>query len=533
MAQLSRHQDGDAQPSPSGAPETGTAGGLLEVERISHAFGSTQALSDVSLQVAPGEIHGLCGQNGAGKSTLVKIISGQLRPDSGVIRFDGREVRFTRPRDAQECGVAVVDQELSVVPALSVEENVLLGDVREGFVARRRRSRPRVRELLARVGLGDLPLQAPVEGLSMAERQLLEIARLLGRDARLLILDEPTASLSRGDSLLVFGALRELAAQGQSVLYVSHRLDEVLDLCHRVTVVRDGRRIADQPVRELDHGALVALIVGEQHALEMSAEAVRATVGEGGSGAAGDIDVAHLHVGERVNDVSLRLRPGEIVALAGQVGSGASEVLRALAGLERDATGQVRVGGRTVRLGSPARAARHGIHFVSNDRKSEGLFLSRSVEHNLLATRLASVGRRGILWRGELRHRAEALVEHVELQAPGLSIPVAELSGGNQQKVFIGRSLGHEASHLLLLDEPTRGVDVRGRADIHNLVRRAAAEGAAVLFASGEPDEVLELADRIVCMQQGEIVSVHPAGEMTEELLLARTTRTREAPHVG
>lgn len=529
--------------TPPGAVDGPSVAPLLAVEDVSRAFGSTQALAAVSLTVARGEIHGLCGQNGAGKSTLVKIISGQLQPDGGRVVFDGREVSFSRPRDAQECGVAIVDQELSVVGALTVEENVLLGDVSEGLVVRRRRSHPRVRTLLERVGLGHLSLGTRVESLSMAERQLLEIARLLGREARLLILDEPTASLSRGDSLVVFGALRELAAQGASVLYVSHRLDEVLDLCHRVTVVRDGRRVADNATRELDHGTLINLIVGEQRALEMSTPEVRAQVKQdgqapaasarGGHAAGGEVVIRRLRVGDRVGEISLRISPGEIVGLAGQVGSGASEVLRALAGLEPDAAGELVVDGRPVQLGSPGRCARHGISFVSNDRKNEGLFLTRSVEHNLLATRLPAIGSRGVIGRGQVRRGAEALVEHLELTTTSLSAPVIDLSGGNQQKVFIGRSLRRDPSHLLLLDEPTRGVDVRGRADIHNLVRRAAAEGTAVLFASGEPDEMLELAHRIVCLQGGEIVSSRPAAEMDQEMLLAETTRTREPSHAG
>jgi ABC-type sugar transport system ATPase subunit len=516
-----------------GAPADEGHHPLLEIDGISRAFGNTQALRDVSLQVAHGEIHGLCGQNGAGKSTLVKIISGQLRPDSGTIRYDGTEVHFARPRDAQRCGVAIVDQELSIVPALSIEENVLLGHAKTPFFLKPRLSRPRVRDLLTRVGLSELVITSPAENLSMAQRQLLEVARLIGRDARLLILDEPTASLSRGDSLVVFSALRELVAQGHSVLYVSHRLDEVLDLCDRVTVIRDGRRVADEPTSQIAHADLVHLIVGAQHALELGRPDVPATPSALSERKEAKIHVANLQVRDRVSGISLQLWPGEIVGLAGQVGSGASEVLRALAGLEPDARGQLTVGSTDVRMGSPARSARNGVSFVSNDRKNEGLFLTRSIEHNLVATRLPTISRAGILRRGNVRRRAEELVEHVALKAPGLSASVADLSGGNQQKVFIGRTLGREASHLLLLDEPTRGVDVRGRADIHNLVRRAANDGTSVLFASGEPDEILQLADRVLCMQGGRIVSEHRAEDMTEELLLAETTRASEAGYVS
>jgi ABC-type sugar transport system ATPase subunit len=505
---------------------------LLEVRDVSKAFGATQALRGVSLTVSPGEIHGLCGRNGAGKSTLVKILTGIEQPDAGIVRFQGEEVRFHRPRDAQAAGIAVIDQELSVVPVLTVEENVRLGAIDTPFMRRRNTSR-RVRALLDRVGLTNLSPSSPVEHLSMAERQLVEIARLLDRDASLLLLDEPTASLSLEDSLIVFDALRKLASEGTGVLYVSHRLGEVLDLCSQVTVLRDGAVVADKPTAALDHDSLVNLIVGEfeQDRFESGRrELDRAEGRDSASHASGTaVTIEHVAVPSKVVAFSLSILPGQVVALAGQVGSGTREVLRALAGLEPDARVAVTYSGRPLRVRRPSDALAAGIFYISNDRKNEGLFLSRSVEQNLLATRLKTLSKLGYVAPRVRRKVGRELASQVAVDPGMLSRPVAALSGGNQQKVFIGRCLDRRPTRLLLLDEPTRGVDAAGRESIHGLIRRASAQDAAVLFTSGEPDEVLELADVVVSFQHGTVVSIRSRSEVTEDRLLADTTQSRVA----
>ncbi|MDW5593442.1 sugar ABC transporter ATP-binding protein [Conexibacter stalactiti] len=515
-------QAGSASSVEEGAP----AVPLVEVRSASKAYGPTVALREVSLSVGAGEIHGLCGQNGAGKSTLVKVLAGLVQLDSGTVLLDGRPIELSRPLDAQHHGIALVDQELSVVPALTVEENILLGGAGRPFVRRRAADRARARELLERVGLSQLSPDARVESLSMAQRQLVEIARLLGREARLLILDEPTASLSRADSLVVFAALRELAARGHSVLYVSHRLDEVLDLCDRVTVVRDGARVADESATALEPARLIELIMGDLHRHERAANAARSAPD------ASDAVELVVRVAQppRIGGVALRIRAGSIVGLAGQVGSGTSELLRALAGLEPGGTASIELpGGRVARPTSSRAAQAAGIDFVSNDRKGEGLFLERSVGENLVATRLDRISRAGIVGRRALREVAGRLSERVHVKTRGLDAGVLELSGGNQQKVFIGRCLERGSDRILLLDEPTRGVDVHGRAEIHDLVREAAGNGTTVIFASGEPDEVLDLADVVVCLHGGDVVAVRRAEEMTASDLLAETTRGRAA----
>jgi ABC-type sugar transport system ATPase subunit len=504
---------------------------MLEVAGVSKAFGATLALRGVSLTVRPGEIHGLCGRNGAGKSTLVKILSGLERPDGGTIRFFGEEVRFHRPRDAQASGIAVVDQELSVVPALTVEENIRLGALDEPFVKRARASRRRVKALLERLGLHGLSPTTLVEDLSMAERQLVEIARLLDRDARLLILDEPTASLSHKDSLAVMRSLRQISDQQTCILYVSHRLSEVLDLCSTITVLRDGEVVGDHRA-DLDHESLVRLIVGEEEGAATSrlTGAVAAVAAEDRSASRhppnnAAVSIERVSVPSRVDDFSLALSPGEVVALAGQVGSGTSEILRALAGLDPSAQVKVKYAGKPLRLRNAVDARAAGVFFISNDRKGEGLFLNRSVEQNLLATRLYSQSRLGIVSSGALHRAARALAERAAVSEHVLRTTVSTLSGGNQQKVFIGRCLDRVPTRLLLLDEPTRGVDVRGRETIHDLIRGASKQGAAVLFASSEPEEILELADVVVSLQNGRVMSIRRSAELNAESLLSETTR--------
>jgi ABC-type sugar transport system ATPase subunit len=495
---------------------------LLECVDIRKSYGATQALKGVNFTVRAGEVHGLCGQNGAGKSTLVKIVTGLIKPDSGKIKLAGNEVVLRSPSDAQANGIAVVDQELSVIPALTVAENIMLGSRENPFWQRKRATHERVQSMLDRLGLRDVSPESRVETLPIATRQLIEIARLLERNAKVLVLDEPTASLSRADSLVVFTALRELASHGHGIIYVSHRLDEILDLCTTITVIRDGSRVGYHRIADVDHGSLVRMIVGEDGTLALRESEIPPV------SLLGDVEdaaqVNNVSMPDRLNGISFSVRQGEVLALAGQVGSGSTEVLRALAGLEPTAETDVRVAGAAVRLGSPAEAMAVGLHFVSNDRKGEGLFLTRSVATNLIATRLPSLSRLGVVSIRRARETAAHLYRKVQVRGGKLNTDVAELSGGNQQKVFIGRCLDRQPCRLLLLDEPTRGVDVGGRAEIHKLIREACAGGASAIFASGDPSEVLTLADRVITLNAGQIVGAHPAGELTESQLLAEMT---------
>jgi ABC-type sugar transport system ATPase subunit len=495
---------------------------LLEVVEVSKSYGPVRAIQDLSLDVRVGEVHAICGHNGAGKSTLVRTLVGLVRPDAGVIRLDGVELAPRNPQDAQAHGVALVNQELSLVPELSVEDNVFLGGIDVPLLYRRRRLSEQARRVLDELGLRHVSLGTAVETLSIGERQLVEIARLLVRDARLLILDEPTATLSKPEIERVFKATRDLVRQGRSVIFVSHRLDEVFELCDRVTVLRDGRRVGTHDVHELDRRSLIAHMLGEMEGARTEAEIERALPGS----AAEVVRIDRLRA-PGVEDVSLTLESGIITGLAGQVGSGTSTVLRALGGLVPDASGTIEVRGRKVLLNTPQRAVQAGVLYVPNDRQREGLFLGQSVERNLTAIRLRRLSRAGVLmWRG-VRRSARELATLAGVSLDRLGSPAASLSGGNQQKVLLGRVLQREGTSLLALDEPTRGVDVGGRAEIHRLVREAARSGTAVIFSSTELDEVLDLADVVVTLFAGRVVSIVPRAEATAPRILADMTTSQ------
>ncbi|WP_326626986.1 sugar ABC transporter ATP-binding protein [Nonomuraea fuscirosea] len=492
------------------------SGPLLRVEGLAHAFNGVPAVRAVSFTVGAGEIHGLCGHNGAGKSTVVKMLSGQLVPDRGRIVIGGETVELRGRQAAQRAGVALVDQELSVVPALTVLDNMLLGDIGVPFVNRRRAAAARCRRILDDLGLERIDPDQPLSALGIGERQLVEIAKALGQNARLVILDEPTATLSDAESRHVFAAIRRVAATGCSVVFVSHRLAEVLDLCDVVTVLRDGRDVATGPAAGLTVDELITRMLGETSHRPSAAR-----------GPAQDpahaLRIENLRVPGRLGGFTLTAPAGRVHALAGQLGSGASDVLRALAGLHPGATGTAELRGRPVPLRDPVRAARGGVAFVSGDRKSEGLFLGKPTAWNLVATRLPALGRAGVLRPGHERRAARALAERSGLPRERLDDPVGTLSGGNQQKVFVGRCLENADVLALLLDEPTRGVDVGGRAAIHRLLRQAADSGLVVIFASTELEELLELGDVIVTMRDGRMVGRYE-GDVDGALLMRDMT---------
>ncbi|WP_203989215.1 sugar ABC transporter ATP-binding protein [Virgisporangium aurantiacum] len=476
---------------------------LVRAEGLTKSFGSTRAVRRASFSIARGEIHALCGHNGAGKSTVVKMLSGQETPDSGAIRIGGEVLDLRSRQVAQGNGIALVDQELSVVPSLTVAENLMLGDVRTRWITRRRAAGKRFRTLLDSVGLGHVDLDRPLSDLSIGERQLIEIARALGQDARLVILDEPTATLSDVESDYVYAAVRTVVTTGCAILFVSHRLGEVLDLCDNVTVMRDGEVVATTPVADLTIDSLIVQMLGE-----LPHRPDKRTKDDTGDGAEA-LAVSGLSVPGRVDDFGIVLRAGQVCAVAGQLGSGASDVLRAIAGLVPSATAGITVDGVAVGPGRPRAAIRAGIAFVSNDRKSEGLFLDKPTSWNLLATRLPHVTRLGVVNRRVWSATLARLVELCGLEAARADHAVRSLSGGNQQKVFVGRGLGRDDVRVLLLDDPTRGVDIGGRAAIHALLRAAADRGVAVLFTSTDLEELLDLADVVVTMHKGVAVQRH------------------------
>lgn len=497
---------------------------LLEAQAITKRFGGQTALDEVSLGVRAGEVLAVAGENGAGKSTLMAILAGALAPDAGRILWDGREVRFSRVADARREGIGMVHQEPQLVRCLSVAENLYLGALpsARGFV-NHAELRRRAETALATVGL-DLSPERLVETLGAGASQLVAIARTLTAGARLVILDEPTSALSPDETGRLFNVLRRLRSQGVSLVYISHRLEELRALADRVAVLRDGRLVLADDVSNVTTDALVRAMSGgvgrERAHRKVEASVVRPPL----------LRVAHLGRRGRLRDVSFEVRAGECVGLAGIVGAGRSRLLRTIFGAEPTDAGHVsvHVGDRERKVRSIADAVEAGIGLVPEDRRHQGLVMDASVAENIaLATPAGSV-RRGFLVRPAIRSAAERAIARLRIKARGPQTPVRWLSGGNQQKVVLARWLRPE-TRVLLLDEPTRGVDVRAKGEIHGHLRELAAEGRALLVASSEIPELLEICDRILVMRAGSIAGELTRAQASAERILALATGARAA----
>ena len=500
---------------------------ILALEHVSMAFGAVRALRDVSLDLRGGEIHALAGENGAGKSTLVKILAGVHRPDEGSVLLDGRPREFRGPGDAQQAGVAVIYQEPTLFPDLSVAENIFMGRQPRAGLGRidRRALRTATGALFERLGV-TLDPDRPARGLSIADQQIVEIAKALSRDARVLIMDEPTAALSGNEVARLFTVARTLREQGCALLFISHRLEEIFELCTRVTTLRDGRLIATEDLEGLTPDHLVQRMVGRE--LDTLYPKQDTTPGEP------VLEVARLTREGVFTDVSFDVRAGEIVALAGLVGAGRSEVARAVFGVDRYDAGTVTVGGRRLPGGSPTAAMSAGIALVPEDRRQQGLVMDGSIERNVGLTTLRTLRRwpiGPIVSHKAERDRAADWAIRLRLKYARLSDTVGVLSGGNQQKVVLAKWLSTEPS-VLIVDEPTRGIDVGTKAEVHRLLSELAREGLAVLMISSDLPEVLGMADRVLVMHEGRLAAEIPRAEATEETVMAAATgRIRqEAP---
>ena len=489
---------------------------ILAVDGVTKRFGPNEVLKNVSLSLGAQEIRAICGENGAGKSTLVKIITGVHAADGGTVLVDGTPTEITDPQHAQELGIALVAQELSLAPALSVFDNIWLGNREVPLFHRRKELRERARAALEKVGLEELPLEAPVSRLSIGRRQLVELARMLTRDARVFILDEPTATLSDVEIERIFAALRALKDEGKSVIYITHRLGEVFQICDSVSVLRNGVLVGTRRTAEIDRAQLMEMMLGRS--LREMYPRYDSRPGQP------MLEVRDLWVPPVVQNFNLTAQRGMVICLAGQVGSGATEVLRALAGLAFDSTGEVGIAGQPVQLRSVMRAQRAKMQFISEDRAGEGVFLRLNVGQNLVATRLGDHSRLGILARRGLRATAAKLAVAVGVDRARLRSQADELSGGNQQKVAFGRVIGGDEPGVLLMNEPTRGVDVGARADIYRLIRQFCDRGYCLVMASSDIEEVLGMADVIVSMYRGRQVATYQRGEADLHRVLADIT---------
>ncbi len=498
---------------------------LIEARHIWKRFGGVQAVADVSIDIARGSVHGLVGENGAGKSTLSKIVGGVHAPDEGELLVDGQAVRFHSPRDALALGIATIAQEIALVPARTVLDNVFLGiESAQLGVVRRGDLVRRFEALHNRTGFG-LDANARVADLRTAEQQKVEILRAIARDARLILMDEPTATLTVDESERLLDIIRRLAAEGTSVVLVSHHLEEVLAVAETVTVMRDGRLVRTGPASEETPHSLVTAMVGRE--LDLTFPPKQPPSPEA------PIILELRNVGRAgiVEDISFSVRRGEIVGLAGLVGSGRTEVARAIFGADPVDAGEIYVEGRRMPARGPRGASAQGVVMVPESRKDQGLFMIRPIRENLTISTLGKVATLGVVRRREEKTQAQALAKQVDVRASSLEAPVVSLSGGNQQKVLFAKWLAR-GPRLLIADEPTRGVDVGAKSQIAGLIVQLAAGGMAVLLISSEIEEVLGLAHRVLVMRNGRIVAEF-AGEAAKQDTVMRAAFAAEGDSGG
>ena len=501
-------------PADRATTSSGTA--LLEANGISKDFSGVPALRDVSLSLAAGEVHALVGENGAGKSTLINILAGLLQPSAGSLLINGAEQRFAGPHASQQAGISVISQEFRLVPQLTVAENMFLGhEPRKGLLIDRKRSRQLTRDPLRELGLGISP-DRRIASLTIGDQQLVEIARALTRDFRVLIMDEPTAALSEVEVGRLLALVERLRERGTAVLYVSHRLPEVFRVSDRISVLRDGRLVASLTTRHSNVDEVVTHMLGR--ALQPQPQhQVAATAGVDAK-AAEALEVSGLRCQGLLAPIHLRVAPGEVVGVAGLVGSGRTELMRALFGVIPSSFDRFAIGGRAVRPRNPGHAISEGIFMLSEDRKAEGIVPMMSVLDNVVFAQRA--WGRHLLDKAKDRNSYAALRERMRIRARDPQVPITTLSGGNQQKALLGRAL-LSGCRVLLLNEPTRGVDVGAKMEIYGLIRELAATGVGVVVSSSEAAELVAVVDRCMTLYAGSLVGELAGGRITEEDIVA------------
>lgn len=503
------------------APLRSSIAPLWEVRGISKAFPGVQALAAVSVALYAGEIHALVGENGSGKSTLAKVLTGAHQPDDGEIHFAGSPVTFPHPTAARERGVAAIYQEFSLVPTLSVAENICLGRLpRLGpalvdWAAMHTHAADVLNQLGLRIDVG-----SPVQSLSVAEQQLVEIAKAIAADSQLLIMDEPTTALALDETQRLHELIRRLAARGRAILYISHRLHEIIGLAHRVTVLKDGRVVATRFTRDLDLNTIVRLMVGseiaehypkERHATERPL-----------------LEVRELHTERGAHAVTLTVMSGEVLGLAGVVGSGRTAIARALAGVDPATSGTVALEGRPVRFHSPAEAIAAGIALIPENRKSDGLFWNFTGTGNITISRLEALLRGPLMSLQREQELGGTFMERLRIDPAARWKTVGFLSGGTQQKVLIARWL-FAGTKVLILDEPTQGIDVGAKVEVYRLINELTAQGMAVVLISSDYRELLAMSDRVAMIREGRVLRIAPAGSLDEYAIVAAASGARAA----
>jgi ribose transport system ATP-binding protein len=522
----------DGIPANDATPLKPDADVVLRAAGVSKTFGGIAALRDVGFDLRRGEVHALLGENGAGKSTLMKILSGVYPDYEGTVSVDGAPVHFAGVRDAENAGIAIIHQELNLVPELNVAENIFLGREKliAGLIVDRRASVRAAGELLSRLGI-ELDPQARINTLRVGEQQLVEIAKALSMSARILIMDEPTSALSPAECERLFKIIRQLSASGVAIVYISHRIDEVMHLADRVTVLRDGRHVTTRPMADLDEGAIISAMVGR--------DLLASSHGERGPADEVVLSVRDLTLARSdrggwrpvLQGASFDLAAGEILGIGGLLGSGRTEILETIFGSARGRTGgEIRLDGRLAEIASPLAARRLGIALVTEDRKAQGLHLDASITDNVALPLVGALSRFGLRSLAGEAGLARDAVKALGIRCENIEQAAGTLSGGNQQKVVIGKWLATRP-RVLLLDEPTRGIDVGAKREIYDLIFRLAREGLAIVVVSSEMPELLHLSDRILVMAEGRQTGILERAEASEEAImqLAAPRRARAA----
>jgi rhamnose transport system ATP-binding protein len=489
---------------------------VLALAHATKTFGAVRALEDGSITLYPGEAHALLGENGAGKSTVVKILAGVHHLDTGTLTVNGTPMNFSGPTASRAAGIVVIYQEPTLFPDLSVAENIFMGRHPLGSLRRIDRAQMRARSaaVFERLGVSLDPAR-PARGLSVADQQIVEIAKAISFDARVIVMDEPTAALSSVEVDRLFEVVKTLRADNAAVLFISHRLEEAFALCQRVTIMRDGRFVTTAPIEQVTIDSIIHSMVGRD----------LGTLFPKTESSPGDVvlDVQRLTREGAFADVSFTVRRGEIVALSGLVGAGRSEIARAIFGVDRHHAGTVTVNGEVLPNGSPIAAMRAGIGFVPEDRRQQGLVMDMSIDQNIAVASLRNLSRRGLIRRSVERALANDWAVRLRLKFGRMTNPVSTLSGGNQQKVVLAKWLARKPA-LLIIDEPTRGIDVGTKAEVHRLLDQLVHEGIGVLMISSELPEVLGMADRVLVVHEGRLVAEFPRGQATEASIMRAAT---------
>jgi ABC-type sugar transport system ATPase subunit len=489
---------------------------IIRLEKISKGFPGVQALDQVSLSVYPGEIHAVIGENGAGKSTLMNILAGELQPDSGYIIYQGQERHIPNPFISQQMGISVVYQELALCPNLSVAENISLNTTSASFplaFVKKAQFSATARRALSQLGMAYLNLNQPVGQLSVAQQQIVEIAKAISTEVKVLILDEPNSALTQEETEHLFQVLRQLRESGVAIIYVSHRLEEVLRLSDRITILRDGKLMGTVDAASATVERLIASMVGR------AVESLYRRAGESQVQARTALEIKNLQSGDTLNGISFKVQAGEIVGIAGLPDAGKDELVDCCFGL-RPYSGEIWVKGKAVKINSPAQAIAQGLALIPADRRSTGALLVLKVQDNVIAASLDRVSRAGFLNGTAIHSVSQNYVEHLDIRIASLMQKMATLSGGNQQKVILARGLATQPA-VLLLHEPTRGIDVGAKAEIYGILHDLAGQGVAILIVSSELPELIGQCDRILVMHAGHITGHFNQSEAAEELILA------------